>query len=105
MFRGTRRSAMRVRDGRVQRKNCLRCTLNYYDDEMPWLVVDRQRPGPGAIHVVKREEVRRFVALLPNWSELQEGLNAIVLAGQSDCLGWHRPGVVALCAWERDLEW
>ena len=100
-----RRSTPRVRDGRVQRKNSTRRTLDYFHDTMPWLVVDRERPGPGCTHVVRSKEVRRFVQLLPNWPTLSQGLNAIVLAQVDNCLGWHRPGVVAICAWERDIVW
>jgi hypothetical protein len=30
------------------------------------------------------------------------GLDAVVLApGRSDWFGWHRPGIVAVCAWDR----
>lgn len=101
MFRGPRRSTPRVRAGRVQRKNSTRRTLDYYGQEMPWLVVDRQRPGTGCFHIARREEVRRFVELLPEWPLLTAGLNAIVLArAEWDCQGWHTPGVVALCAWD-----
>ena len=100
-----RRTTPRVRDGRVQRKNSTRRTLDYFHDTMPWLVVDRERPGPGCTHVARCEEVRRFVQLLPDWPTLSQGLNAIVLARVDNCMGWHRPGVVAICAWERELAW
>ena len=97
---------MRVRNGRVQKKNRWAQTPNYFLSDMPSLVIDRRRPGCGCRHVVRKEHVRRFVELLPTWKELSEGLNAIVLdSGHMDCMGWHRPGVVALCAWEQALEW
>jgi hypothetical protein len=105
MFRGNRRSAMKVRDGRVQWKNRRATTPHYLTHEMPSLVIDRKSPGRGYKHLVSKEDVRRFVELLPNWQELQQGLNAIVLdRGGDDCLGWHRPGVVAICAWDREIE-
>jgi len=106
MFQMHRRSAMRVNGGRVQRKNRWAQTPNYFDSEMSELVVDRRRPGQGCKHLVGREEVRRFVISLPNWDELREGLNAIVLdCGRQNCMGWHRSGVVAICAWEREIQW
>ncbi|WP_139228498.1 hypothetical protein [Planctomicrobium piriforme] len=73
---------------------------------MPELVVDRRRPGRGFKHLVGKGEVRRFVESLPNWNQLREGLNAIVLdSGRQNCMGWHRSGVVAICAWEREIQW
>jgi len=106
MFQMHRRSAMRVKGGRVQHKNHWTQTPNYFQSEMSELVVDRRRPGQGYKHLVGREEVRRFVKSLPNWNELREGLNATVLdSGRQNCMGWHRNGVVALCAWEREIQW
>lgn len=102
----TRRTAPRVRDGEVQRKNRSARTPNYYVDPMPSIVIDRRNPGRGCRHVVIKDDVRRFVKLLPDWDELQIGLNAIVLDhGHQPCLGWHVPGVVALCAWDKPLDW
>ncbi|MBI3467312.1 MAG: hypothetical protein HY000_30250 [Planctomycetes bacterium] len=106
MFRTQRRTAMKVRNGRVQRKNRHAKTPHYFHAEMASLVIDRLRPGLGCRHVVRKEHVRRFLPLLPNWHELSRGLNAIVLAaGNSNCMGWHQPGVVAICAWDREIEW
>lgn len=97
---------MRVRDGNVQRKNRWTQTPNYFDSEMPELVIDRRRPSRGFRHLTRKDEVRRFVESLPNWEELRKGLNAIVLdCGRQDCMGWHRNGVVAICAWEREIQW
>ena len=42
--------------------------------------------------------------MLPDWDRLAVGLNAVVLApGEFNVGGFHVPGVVAVCAWERDL--
>ncbi len=38
-----RRTAMKVRNGKVLRKNWTELTPNYYDTEMPELVIDRRR--------------------------------------------------------------
>jgi hypothetical protein len=106
MRRHQRKTAPRVKDGRVQRKNRWQRTPNYFTEAMPSLVVDRRRPGRGYRHVARKDDIRRFVQLLPEWEEISKGLNAIVLdSGNTTCLGWHRPGVVAICAWETELEW
>jgi hypothetical protein len=68
-------------------------------------VIDRRRPGRGYRHLLTVADVRRFLQLLPDWSELSCGLDAVVLApGERRLLGWHRRGIVALCAWDRDVE-
>jgi hypothetical protein len=42
--------------------------------------------------------------MIPDWTELSAGLRALVLGTGSDFyMGWHRPGVVAICAWEREI--
>jgi len=106
MFRGNRRTALKVRNGTVQRKNRRARTPHYLNDDMPELVIDRRRPGRGYRHVANKEDVRRFLHILPEWPVLRIGLNAVVLdAGHEDCMGWHRPGVVAICAWDTDFEW
>jgi hypothetical protein len=99
-----RRSAPKVHDGSVQHKNNWAPTRRYHRPAGRDVVVYRERPGDGFRHVLLQRDVHRFLALLPEWDELSVGLTAIVLAtGRWDCLGWHRPGVVAVCAWEREL--
>lgn len=99
-----RRTALRVRSGKVQRKNRSKPTPTYYNTVQQAPVVDRRKPGPGYRHILGKRDVERFIALLPGWEELSRGLNAIVLApGNDRYAGWHRTGLVAVCAWERDL--
>jgi hypothetical protein len=103
-----RKTTPKVRDGRVQKKNRAEPTANYYLGNLAEFVIDRERPGEGHRHVLLKRDVESFIAILPDWQELSVGLNAIVLAaGNPDCLGWHTPGVVSVCAWDRDLwvEW
>jgi hypothetical protein len=100
-----RRSAPGVRNGVVQRKNNWTRTPNYHITPQAHLVVDRQPPGRGYRHLLLQRDVRRFVELLPDWQELSQGLNAIVLApGSRHYLGYHLPGLVAVAAWERQVE-
>jgi hypothetical protein len=77
----------------------------YYDiTPQPRPFIDRLRPGKGCRHLLLKSDIQRFIELLPNWEQLSEGLNAILLARfEFHLLGWHRPGRVAICAWERDL--
>lgn len=104
MFNAPRRTATKVRNGRVQRKNRTAGTPNYVTHEMPTLVIDRKNPGAGYRHLVSKKQLRQFLHMLPEWDTLRLGLNAVVLdRGQEDTLGWHQPGVVALCAWERSI--
>ena len=99
-----RRSAPKVRNGTVQYKNNWALTPDYRVVSQPRVVIDRQRPGTGYRHLLFKRDIERFIALLPDWQELSQGLNAIVLApGYPNLFGWHRPGIVALCAWEREL--
>ena len=94
----------RVIDGKVQRKNRTDLSPNCFRTSPPFPVVERWRPGYGYRHLLRLADVTAFLRLLPDWSKLSEGLNAIVLAsGQPDWDGWYKPGVVAVCAWNREL--
>ena len=104
MYSYPRKTAPKVRNGKVQRKNRWQETPNFYNTEQPEPVIDRQRPGYGYRHLVRKEDLRRFIRLIPNWTELSRGLNVIILAeGDYYTFGWHRPGRVAICAWDRCL--
>ncbi len=98
-----RKATPKVVGGKVHRKNRWRPTCNYSNTPQAKPIIDRRKPGPGYRHVLKKRDVERFIDLLPDWNELSLGLNAIVLAaGSSQCDGWHRPGIVAVCAWSVD---
>lgn len=95
---------MRVVDGVVQFKNRHRPTPNYYNTPQEVPAIDRERPGPGRRHLLKKRDIIDFISILPDWEELSKGLNAILLARAEDnTAGWHEPGIVAICAWNRDL--
>ncbi len=66
------------------------------------LVVQRERAGRGFRHVLTRDDVTRFVALLDDWDDLARGLRTIRLASGSLIHGYWRPGVVAVCAFPDD---
>src|SRR5262249_45293601 len=104
MFAYPRRSTPEVRSGKVQRKNRWAQTPNCYNTVPAAPVIDRQRPGLFCRHLVRKHDLRRFIALVPNWQDLSVGLRVLILArGDETCMGWHRPGLVAICAWEREI--
>jgi hypothetical protein len=102
-----RRGALRVRDGRVQRKNnWIHDKADYYAWRQREIRLDRRAPGPGHRHVLTIAQLRRFIALLPAWEEVSEGLDAIVLdEGSPVSLGWYVNGIVALRAWPAGYAW
>ena len=100
---------MRVRDGRVQKKN--NWTVDR-GDYRSWtqaeIRIDRKDPGRYSRHLITVAQLREFLELLPDWDQLTIGLDAIVLDSErdeADAMGWCSPGVVAVCAWEADLWW
>jgi hypothetical protein len=95
---------MKVRDGRVLKKNNWRLDPgDYLALPQAEIRLDRRRPPEGSRHLITITELRRFIALLPDWDEVAVGLDAIVLDSATDCAGWCGPGVVAVCAWPHDL--
>ena len=100
MARMNPRSAVRVRDGRVQTKNApgRLQAFSLHDVRL-----ERRRPADGHRHLVTVAHLRAFLPLLPDWDEAAVGLRAIVLDSDTDCYGWYQGGVVALCNWEHDL--
>jgi hypothetical protein len=99
-----RRTAPRVRDGRVEKKNNWRPSRgNYRALRQDEIVLDRRKPADGHRHLVTTTRLRTFLSMLPDWDEVAIGLRAIVLDSDTDSYGWYRAGVVAICNWEREL--
>jgi hypothetical protein len=99
-----RRTATKVKKGRVQRKNRHRPTAH------EGYVLDRESPGPGFRHVVTKRDVQAFIDIIPEWPRWAERLERIVLARPSEgCDGLYRfyyreeSGVVILNAWPEEL--
>jgi hypothetical protein len=106
MRSANRRTATKVRDGRVQKKHNWEADgRDIFARSQDEVRLERRDPGPEGRHVVTIAQLRAFIALLPNWDEVADGLDAIVLDEEQDCMGWHSTGVVAVCAWERGLWW
>lgn len=101
-----RKTTPKVKQGKVQRKNRAALTPTYYNNPQPYPVLDKEKPGRGYRHLIRKKDLYRFIDIIPEWEELAKGLNAVLLArGQLGALGWHMPGIVALCAWDRELVW
>ena len=97
---------MKVRDGRVQKKNNWRLDRDdYFAVPQTEIRIDRRDPAWGCRHLMTVAQLRAFLDLLPDWDEVAVGLRAIVLDSADDCMGWHDRGVVAVCAWEHELCW
>lgn len=106
MQRYNRKSAPKVRGGAVQKKNRWDLTPNYYNTAPKQLIIDRQKPGDGHRHLLKKKDIYDFIEIIPEWEDLAKGLRAIVLAtAQWGLMGWHDYGVIGLCAWERSISW
>jgi hypothetical protein len=95
---------MRVKGGRPQRKNNWSLDpSDYFALPQAEIRIDRRSAGAGR-HLITVAQLRAFVDLLPDWDTVAIGLNAIVLdAWEWNTDGWHTPGVVGLCAWDRAL--
>lgn len=93
-----------MKNGRVQKKN------RHVPSRALALVLDRESPARGYRHVVTKNDVRRFIDLLPDWAELSVGLTSVVLSrggtsydGMYCAFPSERSSVVHLSAWRQDL--
>ena len=100
-----RRTTPKVMQGRVLRKNRTEPTPTYWSQKQAVPVIDKERPGAGHRHLLRKADVEKFITLIPNWGELSKGLNAILLAeGDPSCFGWYDyAGVIGICAWDKNL--
>jgi hypothetical protein len=99
-----RRTATKVKGGRVQRKNRHRPTGH------DGYALDRESPGRGHCHVVSKKDVQAFIDIIPEWHRFSERLERIVLAKCNDGLdGAHEfyyreeTGAIFLQSWRDDL--
>ncbi|WP_425397729.1 hypothetical protein [Aeoliella sp.] len=87
----------------MTRKNRTELSNHYSQVRQDKTVIDRLRPGEGYKHYLTIADVRQFIDILPDWDALSRGLDAIILDEGGDAMGWHFNGIVAICAWEREL--
>jgi hypothetical protein len=100
-----RKTAMRVRGGRVAKKNdWAPDARDYYARPQSEIQIERTDPGPSFRHVVTVAQLRKFLVLLPDWDELAIGLEAIsIWRGNVEWVGLSNPGVVVITAWPREM--
>ena len=99
-----RRTATKVKNGRVQRKN------RHVPTGHLGCMLDREPAGRGFRHVVTKRDVQAFIEIIPNWSKFSERLERIMLARRDYYLDgsyvfYHREetGGIFLNAWNEDL--
>ena len=99
-----RKTSPKVIGGLVQRKN------NHVKTARLGYVVDRIRPARGFKHVVSKKDIHDFTDIIPDWADICEGIESIILdCGDDDYDGLYRhydnddTGVIWLSAWPEDL--
>lgn len=98
------KSSPRVRSGKQYRAERGASRAKDFNTSREFPEIFRKNPGPHHRHVLHVKHVRSFLSILPQWNELAVGLNAILLAPhKTGCDGFHRPGLVAICAQPRSL--
>jgi hypothetical protein len=102
MKRSQRKTAPKVRDGKVQKKNRHAPTPSYWNTRQRIPVIDKEKPGRGFKHYLRKDHLTRFIQMLPDWDELSKGLDAVILAQGGGPEGWFDDGVIGVCAWQRD---
>jgi hypothetical protein len=103
-----RKITPKVKKGKVQKKNNHQITPNFWNVRQKDLIIDIQKTGEGFKHFLKKRDIKNFIELLPNWNELSEDLDAIILAKEElDAQAWYNNGVIGICPWEKELtvEW
>jgi hypothetical protein len=100
-----RRVAPKVRNGKVQKKNNHKLTPSYWNTDLKDIVIDKEKPGVGYKHVIKRKDIIEFIKLLPEWNDLSKELNAIILSKASSFSDGrcHSEGVIRIGAWPKEL--
>ena len=97
-----RKTTPKVKNGKVQKKNRVARTPNYWNTRQAELQLDVEKPGKGFKHYLKKRDILTFLQLLPNREELNVELDAVILAQGGGPDGWYSDGVIAICAWEKD---
>lgn len=86
-----RKTAPKVKGGRVQKKNRHALTPNYWNTRQDILQIDIESPGKGYNHFLKKRDIIEFLEILPNWKEINIEFDAILLAEGVVCYFTERP--------------
>lgn len=99
-----RRTATRIKNGSVQKKNRHTRTPNYWNTNQEIIQLDIENPGKGYKHFLKKRDVKQFLEILPNREEIDIKFDAVLLAqGDHYTDGWYQNGVIGICAWEKEM--
>lgn len=99
-----RKTATKIKDGRVSNKNRNTKTPNYWNAYLDDIQIDIENPGKGYKHFLKKRDIKQFLEILPNREEIDIELNAVLLArGSFYTDGWYERGVIGICAWEKEM--
>jgi hypothetical protein len=98
-----RKSAPGVKGGKVQKKNRQELSPDIYEHDFEHIVFQRMRPLKGYYHAVTVTDVKRFIAIVPDWEEVAANVRAIVLTpGHPWRAGsYNEVGVIKLDAWPK----
>jgi hypothetical protein len=97
------KSSPRVKSGQQYRSQRSLPEMEFGSGSGRSLRILRKHPGKGFRHVLLIRDIRLFLSILPDWPTLSEGLNTILLApARPNSDGFHRPGLVAICAQDRN---
>jgi len=99
-----RRTATKIKNGRVSNKNRNKKTPNYWNTRQDEMQIDIQKPGKGYKHFLKKRDIKLFWNIIPDKEKISIELDAIILAeGNQYCDGWYQNGVICICAWEKEM--
>lgn len=100
-----KRSALRVTDGRAVSPDHRRESPSIWTNDGGAPVIEKERPGRGYRHILRKSDLLAFIEMIPDWDELSAGLKGILLTeGDPHDFGWYfEEGVIGLCAWPRGL--
>lgn len=100
----TRKTATKIKNGRVSNKNRNIETSNYWNTRQDEILIDIQKPGKGYKHFLKKRDIKQFWNIIPDKEKIGIELDAIVLAeGNNTYDGWYQNGVICICAWEKEM--
>lgn len=102
-FSSNRKTTPKVRNGKVQKKN------RHQPTRQNSLVVGLEKSS--CRHVLTKEDIWKFLRLIPDWKRVSKDLDLIFLANESEddegCDGWYwslrNCPQIALNGWEEDL--
>ncbi len=102
-FRSNRKVTPKVIHGHIQKKNRHDLTPNIWTSGN--FVFEKERPGRGYRHILRKVDLLAFFKIIPDWDTYSVGLRGVRLTqGESGFDGlYYHAGIICIPAWERDL--